>query len=185
VPEARDAFDADRALDAPGVDLGAEWVRHMRAGTWAGSWAVSDRVLRARAGQTCWHLPRHEQWVWDGRPLDGQRVLVRCYHGLGDTLQFVRFAEPLAAVAREVTVWVQAELVELVRTVPGVHRVLPLGDGAPPVDYDVDVEVMELPHVFRATPETLPRRIPYVHAEPGRRSRALHPACGTSASCGE
>jgi hypothetical protein len=149
----------------------------MRRGDLAGAWRFSDAVLRSRAGTPCWHLPRHEQWIWDGTPLDGRRVLVRCYHGLGDTLQFVRYLPMLRAVAAEVLVWAQPSLVPLVRTVPGVDRVLALHDGTPDVAYDVDVEIMELAHVFRSTLDTIPRAVPYLHVEPAARPAprdALH-----------
>ena len=96
-------------------------------------------------------------------------MLVRCYHGLGDTAQFIRYAEPLRAVAAEVIVWAQPSLCDLVATAAGVDRVLPLHDGTPDVAYDVDVEVMELPHLFRTAVETVPDRVPYLHADQGER----------------
>ncbi len=143
-------------------DAGAAWFGHMRRGEFAAAWEVSDEVLRGRAGVACAHLPRHEQWIWDGTPVRGKRVLVRCYHGLGDTLQFVRYAPLLKQVAREVTFWAQPELIPLLRTAPGMGRLLPLHDGTPEAEFDVDVEVMELAHLFRA----IPASVPYLHAEP-------------------
>ena len=145
------------------------WTRHMRAGDFAAAWSVSDAVLAARrAGgfPPGWHQPRHLQSIWNGEPLAGQRVLVRCYHGLGDTVQFIRYAPSLRALAREVIVWAQPGLVPLVRTVAGVDRVLPLHDGAPEAAFDADLEIMELPHVFRSTVGTLPAAVPYLRAEP-------------------
>ena len=64
----------------------------MRRGDFGSAWSISDNVLleRMRRGEVCTHLPRHEQFIWNGAPLEGQRIFVRCYHGLGDTLQFVR-----------------------------------------------------------------------------------------------
>jgi hypothetical protein len=176
--------------EAPGVgeDAGAAWMRHMRRGEWASAWALSDAALAARGGTPCWHLPRHQQTLWDGRPLAGRRVLVHCYHGLGDTLQFARFLPRLGAVAAEVSVWAQPALVPLLATVPGVTRLLPLHDGAPEAARDADVEIMELAHVFRVTPATLPRGVPYL-APPAdaRRARAddgrLH--VGVVWSCGD
>lgn len=147
-------------------DPGAAWMRHMRAGEWEAAWRVSDRVLASHAGEPCWHLPRHEQWIWDGTPPDGKRVLIRCYHGLGDTLQFIRYAPRVKAIAAEVIVWAQPSLIPLLETVDGIDRLLPLHDGDVGIDYDVDVEVMELSHVFRSTPETLPAGVPYLHAPP-------------------
>ncbi|HEU4629268.1 MAG TPA: hypothetical protein VFS08_05960, partial [Gemmatimonadaceae bacterium] len=142
------------------------WTHHMLRGDFEAAWVVSDRVLRERAGAPTWHLPRHLQSLWDGSPLTGRRVLVRCYHGLGDTIQFVRFLPRLRAQAAEVTLWAQPALLPLLRTARGVDRLLPLHDGTPQVDHDADVEIMELAHVFRVTPRGIPRRVPYLHAPP-------------------
>jgi hypothetical protein len=138
----------------------------MRRGEWRRAWEFSDRQLPERAARSCTHLPRHLQYVWTGAPLQGKRVLVRCYHGLGDTLQFIRYAPLLKAIAAEVIVWAQPKLLPLLRTVEGIDRLMPLHDGVPDVAYDVDVEVMELPHVFRTTLADIPARIPYLHVEP-------------------
>jgi hypothetical protein len=152
------------------------WIEHMRRGNFAAAWELSDAILRRRNGAPCWHLPRHEQFVWNGASLAGKRVLVRCYHGLGDTVQFIRYASLLAGIAAEVIVWVQPALLPLVRTVPGVHRVLPLHDGAPDAEFDADVEIMELPHIFRTVLATVPAAVPYLHVEPA--ALPAHPATG-------
>ena len=142
---------------------------HMRRGEFAAAWAINDADLAARAAAghpAVWHRPRHRQPVWDGSPVAGRRVLVRCYHGLGDTVQFVRFCRPLRLLAAEVIVWAQPSLCGLVATAAGVDRVIPLHDGAADVAYDVDVEVMELPHLLRADAATLAADVPYLHATP-------------------
>lgn len=153
-------------LPAPEPTIDDPWTAHMRRGEWDAAWRISDRVLAERGGVPCWDLPRHEQWVWDGSPLDGRRVLVRCYHGLGDTLQFIRYAPLVRAVASHVAVWAQPTLLPLLDTAAGIDRLLPLHDGTPEAEYDVDVEVMELAHLFRSTPQTLPATVPYLHAGP-------------------
>ena len=140
---------------------GNEWLECMRRGDFEAAWRISDVVLRQRAGEPCWHRPRHEQWIWKGGSLAGKRVLVRCYHGLGDTVHFIRYAPVLKRVAREVVVWAQPALLPLLETVEGIDELLPLHDGSPETGYDVDVELMELPHVFRTTLETIPNRVPY------------------------
>jgi hypothetical protein len=157
----------------------------MRRGAWADAWAVSDAVLATRAGTPCWHLPRHQQWAWDGTPVDGRRVLVRCYHGLGDTLQFIRFAPEIRARAAQLIVWAQPALIPLLESVHGIDRLLPLHDGAPDVDYDVDVEIMELAHVVRATPETVGRHVPYLHVAPAPLARDGRLAVGLVWECGD
>jgi hypothetical protein len=140
------------------------WIAAMQRGDFAGAWHVSDRVLAQRNAQgvDCSSWPRHLQFIWRGQPLNDRRVLVRCYHGLGDTIQFVRLLAPLRKVAAEVILWAQPSLLSLLATVDGVDLLLPLHDGAPDVLYDLDVELMELPHILRLTVETIPANIPYI-----------------------
>jgi len=183
----------------------------MRIGNFAAAWRICDRVLDTRRGQACFHLPRHQQWVWDGSPIDDRHVLVRCYHGLGDTIQFARFLPMLCARARLVTVWAQPRLIPLLETmelgpgfgigdpgpeepsrsgfripVPGSRiSFLPLHDGDPGVEYDVDVEIMELAHVFRTTIETLPTSVPYFGVDPMPLVRNRRPAVGLVWRAGE
>jgi hypothetical protein len=148
------------------ADPSDPWMAHMRRGDFAAAWRICDEVLQRRraASENCSSWPRHLQFVWDGEPLDGKRVLVRCYHGLGDTIQFVRLLAMLRPRVAEITLWCQPQLVELLRTVRGADRVLTLHAGEPDVDYDSDVELMELPHVLRLTLDDIPRNVPYLKA---------------------
>jgi hypothetical protein len=156
----------------PHDDPGDRWMALMRRGAWEAAWELSDAAL----GPRDWTRPRHLQAVWDGTPLAGRHVLVRCYHGLGDTIQFIRFIAPLQAIAREVTVWAQPELIPLLATLRDPPHLLPLHDGTPDCDFDVDIEIMELAHALRVTPATLPACVPYLHPPPAppRPGRALH-----------
>jgi hypothetical protein len=165
-----------RAEDAEAA--AAAWFEQMRSGDFDAAWDISARLLRARAGATSDHLPRHYRWIWDGRPIDGARVLVRCYHGLGDTIHFIRYAPLLRARAREVIVWAQPPLIPLLRGLPGIDRLLPLHEGAPDADFDVDLEVMELPFVFRTTVDTVPATVPYLRIQPDALPRPGGPAVG-------
>src|SRR5919199_2132159 len=114
------------SLEVEQKDLAALWMGAARAGDFARAWAIADHALALRGHATCWHLPRHEQWVWDGRPLVGRRVLVRCYHGLGDTIQYARFLPELPG---QVVVWAQPDLLGLLATLPGQRELLALHDG--------------------------------------------------------
>jgi hypothetical protein len=149
-------------------DPSEAWQHHMRRGAWEEAWRISDRQLAARRkSPRGWSVPRHLQPIWDGTALAGRHVLVRCYHGLGDTLQFIRLVPCLTAIAASVTVWAQPVLIPLLRGTPGIGDLLPLHDGTPEVAFDAEVEIMELPHVFRITPEALASMpVPY-----------LRPAC--------
>jgi hypothetical protein len=139
------------------------WMAHVRRGDFAAAWDISDAVLRERAGRPCCHLPRHQQYLWDGTPL----------HGLGDTIQFVRYAPLIKTIARSVTFWAQPALIPLLRATHGIDRLLPLHDGVPEGEYDIDLEIMELPHIFRSTLDTLPATVPYLHVPALDLDRAL------------
>jgi hypothetical protein len=79
------------------------------------------------------------------------------------TAQLMRYVPLVRRIASQVTVWAQPSLLPLLK-----GDVLSLHDGAPDCEYDVDVEVMELAHVFRATEETIPKEVPYIHVTPVR-----------------
>src|SRR5215211_1946946 len=142
------------------------WIEAMRRGDFATAWKISDALLLTRRDEDQWKLQRWQQSIWNGSDVAGKRVLVRCYHGLGDTIQFIRYAALLKLVAAEVIIWVQPSLIPLLRGVRGIDRLMPLHDGVPDVEYDVDVELGELPFVFRTTIETIPAEVPYICVEP-------------------
>ncbi|MCA1454197.1 hypothetical protein I6F35_13360 [Bradyrhizobium sp. BRP22] len=136
----------------------------MRTGDFERAWAINDRDLAVlcRLGPEKHTGPRHLQRIWRGEDLRDKRVLVRCYHGLGDTIQFVRFMPALRAVAREVTLWCQPELLPLLERANGVDRAMPLHDGTPDAEFDVDIEIMEVPHAIRAGKGSIAIRKPYL-----------------------
>lgn len=133
----------------------------MRRGDFPVAWAVNDAVLAARdpATRDDPRLPYHLRWVWDGRPLVARRVLVRCYYGLGDVLQFARFLPALVRVAAAVTVEAPPPLVPLLRQFAGV-RLHPFDPAHPlppaAVGAEVELEAMELCHALRQVPDPAP-----------------------------
>nr|WP_036017088.1 hypothetical protein [Bradyrhizobium sp. WSM1743] len=138
----------------------------MRAGDFTRAWAINDRDLVQIAHPPKHTGPRHLQRIWRGEDLHGRHVLVRCYHGLGDTIQFLRFMRPLRAIARSVTLWCQPELLPLAVRAAGVDRAIPLHDGAPEVDFEVDIEIMEVPHAIGARRDQVEMRVPYLALPP-------------------
>lgn len=141
-----------------------EWANALRRGDFKRAWEISDHSLReyCASGATKHIGPRHFQRIWRGEDLHDKRVLVRCYHGLGDTIQFIRFAKRLRQIARKVIVWGQPELLAMLRRVEGVDETLPLHDGTPEIAFDVDIEVMELAHALNATSPDISGRVPYL-----------------------
>jgi hypothetical protein len=136
------------------------WMCAMLRGDFEAAWRISDEVLRQDSGKDFSHLPLHLRRVWRGEPLAGQSVLVRCYHGLGDAIQFIRFVPAIAATARSVAVEAPEALIALFRSMPEIAALVPLGATPPP--YDVDIEAMEIPHALRVTLPRLPADVPYL-----------------------
>lgn len=138
----------------------------MREGNFEAAWRISDAVLQARRPKSSRYSSIGQEALWDGQPLNGKRVLVRCCHGLGDTVQFIRYVPLVRQVARHVVVQAQARLVPLLENVAGVDAFATLYNDVPAESYDLAVEIMELPHVFRTSLQTIPREQPYVNVQP-------------------
>src|SRR4051794_905943 len=92
--------------------LHQRWINAMRRGDFEAAWRETDsaEIVRRRR-----NFRRAEigDLVWDGTSWDGKRVLIRCLHGLGDTLQFIRFVPEIAKTAASVTVAMQPDLLPL------------------------------------------------------------------------
>ncbi|MBW7969585.1 hypothetical protein HYH08_09100 [Bradyrhizobium sp. BR 10289] len=145
----------------------------MRAGDFARAWAINARDFAAASHPPKHTGPRHLQRIWRGEPLADKHVLVRCYHGLGDTLQCLRFMRPLRDVARSVTVWCQAGLLPMVECTAGVDRALALHEGTPGADFEVDIEIMEVPQALRVGREQIEMRTPYLTLPPRSASASV------------
>lgn len=143
------------------------WVRAIRSGDHAAAWALSERQAAARPAhqRDDPELPYHLRWVWDQGPVDGRDVLVRCYHGLGDTIQFLRFLPALRRRARTVTLEVQERLIPIL-PVGIADRVVPFDVANPLKPAERDVEIMELSFALRLPPGTVAP--PYLFVPPAR-----------------
>ncbi len=154
VPEALRSFDlAEQAnCDADSCAAG-RWICHMLSGNYEQAWLESDRIT-SRGNPDPYRF-------WDGRPVDGRRVLVRCIHGLGDTIQFIRYASLIRHRALTLTIEAQPALRSLLAASSLADHVITWGDAEP--EWDQQIEVVELPRVFRTTLESIPTDIPYLH----------------------
>ena len=138
----------------------------MRQRDYDRAWALCAAVLAERdpATRDDPNLPYHLRWVWDGRPFDGRHVLVRCYHGLGDTIQFARYLPLLRRRAASLTVEIQPRLIPLFRHFDCVDRWAPFDPARPLPPSECDFEIMELAFALRAAPAEAPP--PYLQPAP-------------------
>lgn len=162
-----DAIDLYRIAEARGFDpdacCGARWTCHMLLGDFASAWIEGDRIdARGR--------PDVNRF-WDRKPLRDKRVLIRCLHGLGDTLQFIRYAPLLKKQVASVTVETQPALKRIVQHSGLADQVITWGESEPV--WDRQIEIIELPRIFRTTVETVPATVPYLKATPRVRRKSV------------
>ncbi len=104
---------------------------------------------------------------WRGEDLCGRTILLQCEQGLGDTLQFVRYAPLVAERGGKVVVRCQLPTLKpLIARVPGVCAVCAPGDAIPPCE--LQVRLASLPHLFATTLERMPPWRPYLIPHPRR-----------------
>jgi hypothetical protein len=156
-----------------------------------GHWNLSVALLASGAYQDGWrefewrfrkpspvierpfHQPR-----WDGAPLEGKTILLHAEQGFGDTIQFVRYVQLVAARGGRVIIECQvAALRELLRFVAGVAEVVIAGEALPCFDYHLPL--MSLPLLFGTTLDTIPDRVPYLSA-PSDKIKQWRNLLGTS-----
>ncbi|MBX3501613.1 MAG: tetratricopeptide repeat protein [Alphaproteobacteria bacterium] len=117
---------------------------------------------------------REFEWRWrtqtTGRPgswlgessLAGRSILLRSEQGLGDTIQFARFAPDVMALGARVILSVQAPLRRLMASFdPEIEVVATSGTAA-----DLDCPLMSLPLALGTTLDTIPAPPRYLAAEP-------------------
>lgn len=160
------ALDGHRVAVAAAPDnatahfnLGIALLRH---GQWADGWR--EYGWRWRGGVAALRPRPFTQPAWDGGSLDGRTLLLHAEQGLGDTLQFVRFARDAAARGGRVVLEAPPQLVRLLRGVPGVDAVVAAGDELPP--FDLHLPLMSLPGVLALGGDDFARDVPYLAADP-------------------
>jgi len=96
--------------------------------------------------------------LWDGSDLQGQTILLHAEQGLGDTIQFIRYAPLVAQRGANVIVECQKELVSLISMVQGVHKVIEENQQLPV--FDLHCPLLSLPHLLGTTTDNIPAHMP-------------------------
>ena len=132
----------------------------MARGEFAQGWAEYEW---RKAGRLKFRPREFPQPQWDGSELGGRTILLHTEQGLGDAVQFVRYAPLVAARGGRVILSCQAELTRLFTGVAGVAEVIS-GQDVPA--FDVHCPLLSLPHVMGTRLETIPGQTPYLAAPP-------------------
>ena len=128
-------------------------------------WRWKDESIRSVAGIRDFLEP-----IWLGtESLNGKTILLYAEQGLGDTIQFVRYAPLVAKLGAKVLLEVQPQLAQILRGLEGVHQVVAQGEKLPKFDYQCPL--MSLPLAFKTTLESVPNTTPYIFSEKDRVAR--------------
>lgn len=108
--------------------------------------------------------------LWLGNEsLKNKTILLYPEQGLGDTIQFSRYAKLIFDLGAKVILEVQAPLHELLQTMEGVDQVISSGGLIP--NHDFHCPLMSLPLAFKTEISTIPCVTPYIKAD---QNKVLH-----------
>jgi tetratricopeptide (TPR) repeat protein/ADP-heptose:LPS heptosyltransferase len=103
---------------------------------------------------------------WDGGSLRGRSILLCSEQGLGDTIQFLRYAAVLKEQGARVIVSCQKPLLGLLEDCPGIDHICARNEE--PAGFDVWSPLLSVPGLVGTTLETIPATVPYLFAKTER-----------------
>jgi len=165
VAEARQAYA--EALKIVPDYAEAHWnlaLIYLLQGDFSNGWREYE--WRLRRPDTRHLYPDFSTPAWQGEGLRGKTILLYAEQGMGDTLQFIRFAPLVAARGGRVVLRCQPLLKRLLQSVAGVEIVV--AEGEPLPHFDVHCALLSLPLWLGVDDERkIPADIPYLQAESG------------------
>lgn len=101
--------------------------------------------------------------LWLGKEsIVGKTILLHSEQGLGDTIQFCRYAPMVKELGATVILQVQDSLVELLQGISGVDQII---SNSQFPKYDFHCPLLSLPLAFNTTIESIPSTSPYIRIE--------------------
>lgn len=158
----------EEAVEGDPENPGAQYnlaLTELRLGRWKEGWARYEARWRFREVH---RVPLHfKQPRWRGEELRGQRVLLYAEQGLGDTIQFCRYAALVAARGGVPILQVQAGVRRLMESLAAVRAGLAETAelGTEPQPFDLECPLLSLPAVFGTTVATVPWTGAYLGAD--------------------
>jgi tetratricopeptide (TPR) repeat protein len=136
---------------------------HLQRGQFGPGWELFEhrRQPGPGAGRESWPVPACQP----GEALAGRTLFLYWEQGLGDTLQFCRYASMAAQRGARVLFSVQTPLREILG---GLGPVELLGQDEMPHNFDLRCPLLSLPRVFGTSVTNIPAQVPYLAAAPER-----------------
>lgn len=163
--EAKACFD-DVLLQKPDDEL-ARWNKSLLClllGDYKQGWQLYEAGWEIKMRG----IPRgFEKPVWLGDvSIDGKTVLLHAEQGLGDVIQFCRYAKFVQSLGARVLMEVPSALIQLLKTLEGVDEWVEQGKPLPPFDYQCPL--MSLPLALKTELQSVPSPLAYLRADPHR-----------------
>jgi Flp pilus assembly protein TadD len=135
-------------------------VAYLMVGDYAKGWPDYEWRRTFNANLGC----RVNRTFWNGDEFRNQTILLHFEQGLGDTLQFIRYAPLVKRRGGRVVVLCPGPMHSLLARCDGVDEVY--GGSGPAPECHIQAPLVSLPSIFGTTLETIPTKIPYLHPEP-------------------
>lgn len=136
-------------------------VIHLLQGNYEEGW--KEYRWRWRVGDL--NRPNINASVWDGSPIQGRSILLTAEQGLGDTINFVRFAKTLQDVGAATTVYCQPQLLALLQSSGNLGHMYPNSLG-PDRRYDLQCSLLDVADILSVNEASIPAGEPYLRAAP-------------------
>ena len=149
----------DAALAINPDDLNARLGR-ARANFLAGRYAAAWPDFLWRRRHKTWRAMGVTGRAWEGQRLDGQSILLYGEQGLGDVIQFARYAPLLAQRGAQVLLYSPARLARLLHRLPEVAEVVPGDRPSPRTDWICSL--LDVPGVLETDVDSIPGACPYL-----------------------
>jgi tetratricopeptide (TPR) repeat protein len=108
--------------------------------------------------------PRYfRQPMWEGESLSGKTILLHAEQGLGDTIQFIRYASIVKRLGGRVIVECQKPLKKLLGSYRGIDGLVGFGEALPA--FDCHAPFLSLPRILKTALPTIPTGEPYLVAD--------------------
>ena len=164
----------DRAIALHGDDARAHFNRstallllgNLEHGFAAYEWRWRHKM--APASVIDGHPAGGPRWL-GGESLSGKTILLWDEQGLGDTIQFCRYAQPLADMGATVFLKMSPALLKLLKGLDGVSQLIAAGSPSP--EFDVHCPLLSLPFALKTSLATIPSRTPYLKVDPAAVAR--------------
>jgi tetratricopeptide (TPR) repeat protein len=111
--------------------------------------------------RSCFHKPSNfSKPILNGLDIEGHTVLIYAEQGLGDEIQFIRYAPLVSQLGAKVIIECHKELSTLLQSTEGVEEFIVQGKSLP--YFDMQCPLLTLPLVFNTSLDNIPLKVPYV-----------------------